>query len=107
LNLTIFLTAGGWVGSLVEGVRRERQAVRSLFSAGRTFSATAQVHDLLVLLADMIAAAIGEGRVRIEDPSGALVAQRPELGDPAWPAPHEPLLRQKALDVGGQIYGRV
>jgi two-component system sensor histidine kinase KdpD len=107
LNFTVFLGTAWWVGAFAEGVRQEREAVRTLFSAGRTLSATADVQDLLVLLADLITAASGGGQVRIEDAEGDLVAQRPADAAPGWPGPDEPLLREKVLEIGGRIYGRV
>jgi two-component system sensor histidine kinase KdpD len=75
INLIIFLAVGWQVGRFTEQVRYERQAVRRLFEAGDSFSATADELTLRRLIAEAVSGVTGGRWAGVRDETGLLAAQ--------------------------------
>jgi two-component system sensor histidine kinase KdpD len=85
LNLVVFLAVGWQVGRFAERVRYERQAVRSMFEAGSSFSATADEPTLRRLIAEAVSALNGGRYVLVRDERGEGAVEagpRPAPGRP-------------------------
>jgi two-component system sensor histidine kinase KdpD len=86
VNLVVFLAVGWQVGLFAERVRYERRAVRSLFDAGRSFSATADETALRQLIADAVAL-VARGRyVLVRDETGRTAAEHGQPPDVPIPS---------------------
>lgn len=75
VNLIVFLAVGWQVGRFAERLRYERQAVRSLFEAGGSFSATADEATLRQLIAETVSALNGGRYVQVRDEAGQAAAE--------------------------------
>jgi two-component system sensor histidine kinase KdpD len=115
LSLIVFLAIGWQIGRFAERVRYERQAVRSLFDAGSSFSGAADEPDLRQLIAEAVSRLNGGRYVQVRDETGEVTAEagpRPsaglprvssgaaiELSDAQW--------RSRALECQARPLGRV
>ncbi|HSV03856.1 MAG TPA: DUF4118 domain-containing protein [Phenylobacterium sp.] len=116
VNLVVFLAVGWQVGRFTERVRYERRAVRSLFDAGRSFSATADEQSLRELICKAVAMVSGSRYVAVCDETGRVFARTaarehdpppPELLRETSPIPPHRLWSVQALSAEGRTFGRV
>jgi len=116
VNLIVFLAVGWQVGRFTERVRYERRAVRSLFDAGRSFSATADEQTLRELICEAVLMVSGARYVAVCDEAGRTISRSAARGQeppPASllraddPAPAQGAWRAHALTAEGRTFGRV
>jgi len=114
LNLGVFLTLGWCVGVFAERANHERRAVRSLFDAGRSLSATADEGDLRQIICDAVVAATAGEPVAIRDETGRLDCEHgraPSRSALRSPGQGQTLAhgtwRTRALSVNERSYGEV
>jgi two-component system sensor histidine kinase KdpD len=75
VNLIVFLAVGWQVGRFAERVRYERQALRNLFAAGRSFSGADDEATLRRLVAEAVCSLNGGRYAQVRDETGEIVAE--------------------------------